>query len=201
MNIIQYTDSTSWDLGVYENLALSKYIQNTIDNKLFEGSLIFSLFPNESICVFYPENSNKEDFQKFSMNIIEDLGGLKEAFILHNFEIDPDFSYKQRIVLKQEIIDIFDEEDPYKYETYGSYTNTIKDIEKISNFSYEGIRGEALIFLSEDIALRMTEYSFSFRMKDPSLRFAMKQNLVNGKYGKASLINNSGQDFKLSSFR
>lgn len=200
MNIIQYTDSTSWDLGVYENLALAKYIKNIIKDKLFEGSLIFSLFPNESICVLYPENFNQDSFKKFTLDVINDLGGIKEAFILHNFVIDPDFSYGQKIVLKQEIIDIFDEDDPYKYETEGAYTDTIKDIEKILNFSYKGIRGEALIFLSEDIALRMTEYSFSFRIKDPNLRFIIRQNLVNGKYGTVVSINNSEQDFKLSSF-
>lgn len=198
MNIIQNTDKTFWDLNNSHNPTLASYIKNIIDTKLFEGTLIFTLFPGQAICLVYPENISKEEIQDLIKKIINDLGVLQKSYILHNFYQDPKFSEGQKVVLSQEIEDEYDVENPFKFITYGAETSNFNDLEKIADLAYRGVSGEALVFLSEGVLLRITEHSITFRAENENLRSKMKKNVIEGKYGKVNAINNSPQDFLLS---
>lgn len=195
MNIIQYADKTFWELTNCKNSTLASYIKDIIDTKLFEGTLIFTLFPGEAVCIVYPEKFPKENIQELTKRLINDLGVLQNAYILHNFYEDPKFSEGQEVILNQEIEDEYDLENPFKFITYGSSTSDINDLGKIADFSYRGVSGEALVFLSEGNLLRMTEHSITFRVENKDLRSQMKKNVIEGKYGQVNAINNSHQDF------
>ena len=192
--MVAYSENSicAWDENATHSIRMPSFIRNKLEGHVREGVALADKYPESSIWIIYPENSEEILIKNLIIKILNGLSSdLSNTWLLYdkNTNLRSKFIPEGTVVLRETIHGYPITQDMH-IEYYHTVAVPISSKEQIVEIGLKSSNFEISdtnIFLSENVMINFTEYSMNIVCLNILLKDFIVNNIGKEKYGKLHL--------------